>query len=100
MELSAETNLSKLAFAEVAGKNQAIHAYDQMIWTVRSGFVTLFFAGWGLLFKELLSVERISWLHGGVFGALGAVSAVLAYAAHSIERNYVRRKFRVIGSLN
>ena len=100
MNGTVESTLSRLALAEVEGKNTAIHAYDQMIWTVRSGFVTLFFGGWALLFQQVLGVEKISWLHLGVFGALAVFSGVLAFAAYFIERNYVRRKFRVIASLN
>jgi hypothetical protein len=45
-----ENNLiSKIIVDEIGGKNQAIHAYDKMIWTVRTGFLTLFFARWGIL---------------------------------------------------
>jgi len=100
MTETVEPTITRLALAEVEGKNKAIHAYDQMIWTVRSGFVTLFFGAWALLFQQLLGVQRLTWLHAGVFGALTVFSGVLAFAAHSIERNYVRRKFRVIASLN
>ena len=57
-----------------------------MIWTVRSGFVTLFFGAWALLFQQLLGVQKVSWLHAGIFGALAVFSGVLAFAAHSIER--------------
>jgi hypothetical protein len=100
MNGTADSTITRLALAEVEGKNSAIHAYDQMIWTVRSGFVTLFFGAWALLFQQLLGLQKLSWLHVGVFGALAAFSCVLAAAAYFIERNYVRRKFRVIASLN
>jgi hypothetical protein len=97
---TAESTVTRLALAEVEGKNRAVHAYDQMIWTVRSGFVTLFFGAWALLFQQLLGVRTLTWLQAGVFGALSMFSCLLAFAAHSIERNYIRRKFRVISSLN
>ena len=41
--------LQELILNEIKGKNAAIHAYDRMSWTVRSGFLTLFFAAWGLV---------------------------------------------------
>jgi hypothetical protein len=46
--------LQKLFLDEITGKNQAIHAYDRMIWTVRTEFLTLFFAGWGILLKSIV----------------------------------------------
>ena len=46
--------ISKIIIDEIGGKNQAIHAYDKMIWTVRTGFLTLFFAGWGILLKSFV----------------------------------------------
>jgi hypothetical protein len=79
MSGTVESTITRLALAEVEGKNKAIHAYDQMIWTVRSGFVTLFFGAWALLFQQLLGVQRLSWLHAGVFGAL----AVFPACSHS-----------------
>ena len=33
--------LQKLFLDEITEKNQAIHAYDRMIWTVRTEFLTL-----------------------------------------------------------
>jgi hypothetical protein len=100
VNVTIEPMIPRLALAEVEGKNKAIHAYDQMIWTVRSGFLALFFGAWGLLLKDVVNVTQFSWLHAGVLAAFAAFSAVLAYAAQSIERIYVRRKYRVIGSLN
>jgi hypothetical protein len=54
---------------EVAGKNAAIASYDHMIWTVRSGFLTLFFGGWGLLLKSLLELEPLKPQHYAIVGA-------------------------------
>ena len=92
--------LVDLAKSQLEGKNKAIHAYDQMIWTVRSGFVTLFFVGWGFLFKDMLGITPFRSFHLGVVLGLLCVSVALALAADRVERNYVRRKFRVIRSVN
>ena len=98
--MAAATSLHELAMTEVTGKNAAIASYDQMIWTVRSGFLTLFFGGWGLLLKALLEVVPLQPQHYAIVGALLLISTALAFAGASIDRNYVRRKFRVIASLN
>lgn len=50
--------LEKLVLDEISGKNKAIHAYDRMMWTVRTGFLTLFFSGWGILLKAM--VEKVA----------------------------------------
>ena len=42
-----------LIVGEMTGKNAAIHAYDRMIWTVRTGFLTLLFGAWGLLISSI-----------------------------------------------
>ena len=94
------TTLVELAKDQLEGKNKAIHAYDQMIWTVRSGFVTLFFVAWGFLFKEMLTISALRNFHLGVIAGLLPISFALAFAAWRVERNYVRRKFRVIASVN
>jgi hypothetical protein len=98
--LDAHQTLVELAKGQLEGKNKAIHAYDQMIWTVRSGFVTLFFVAWGFLFKEMLTISKLNSFHFGVIAGLVPISVALAVAAARVERNYVRRKFRVIRSLN
>lgn len=92
--------LRSLGMAEVAGKNAAIGAYDHMIWTVRSGFLTVFFGGWGFLLKTLLETRPLTRHHYAIIGATIFLSGALAGAAAQIDRNYVRRKFRVIASLN
>lgn len=45
--------IRQIVFDEIKGKNSAIHAYDKMIWTIRTGFLTLLFAGWGLLLSAV-----------------------------------------------
>ncbi|MEP6507598.1 MAG: hypothetical protein ABJC63_05175 [Gemmatimonadales bacterium] len=94
------TLLSTLILGEVAGKNGAIHAYDRMVWTVRSGFLTLLFGGWGLLLKSLVELPSIGSTQYGIVGAMLCLSIALAIGARAIDLNYVRRKFRVIDALN
>lgn len=85
---------------EIGGKNSAIHAYDKMIWTVRSGFLTLIFAGWSIVIKT--AIESHADIKGisPYFFVLSAFSVSLAVGAYRIDRNYARRKFRVIAAVN
>ena len=40
--------LEHMILEEIKGKNAAIHSYDKMMWTFRSGYLTLVFADGGL----------------------------------------------------
>jgi hypothetical protein len=92
--------LEKLILGEVEGKNRAIHAYDGMIWKIRTGFLTLLFGGWAILLKGIVEstakepsdYQPLAW---GLF----LFSLGFALGAWYVDRNYVRRKFRVIGAL-
>jgi hypothetical protein len=94
--------IEKLVLDEISGKNQAIHAYDRMMWTVRTGFLTLFFAGWGILLKAL--VEKPSRepdaLANRILLVMLLVSVALGTGGLVVDRNYTRRKFRVIYALD
>lgn len=83
-------------FDEIAGKNSAIHAYNKIIWTIRSGVLTLIFIGWGYLLKGVLedaeSIENIQF----VVSILSIVTAIISVSSMVIDRNYLRRKYRVI----
>jgi hypothetical protein len=93
--------LEQLILAEVQGKNQAIHAYDGMVWKIRSGFLTLFFGGWSILLKAFVSAPEQKFdTHGGLAIALFLFSVGFALGAWIIDRNYIRRKFRVILALD
>jgi hypothetical protein len=96
----------RIVLNEIAGKNQAIQAYDKMIWTVRTGFLTLLFAGWGLLLSSVANglaggkgadLLARAWL---VIVAMATVSIGLSIAGFIVDLNYVRCKFRVISALN
>ncbi len=93
--------LQQIVLGEVAGKNAAIHAYDSVTWKIRTGFLTLLFAGWGLLLKSLAEHESIAGqgvtrlVVGMVFVSVG-----LTLGGWFIDRNYLRHKFRVILALD
>lgn len=87
---------------KIAGKNKAIHAYDGIIWKVRTGFLTLIFAGWGIVVSGLIR-ENVNLAQIQLFILmliLWFISAGLALAGFFIDGNYVQRKFRVIHDLN
>lgn len=95
--MKKEDMIFKMITDELSGKIQAIHAYDRMIWMIRSGFITLFFAGWGIIFKSVIDNPSQSKdnLHN-VLIALTLISIALSIGALVLDRNYVKRKFRVI----
>ena len=86
----------KMILDEIFGKNNAIQTYDQQLWTIRSGFLTLLFAGWGALLA--LAGENTKLLVP-VTTVMLFVSWGLAIAGLCIDRNYVTRKFRCIYAL-
>jgi hypothetical protein len=95
-----ETLLEKFILTEIQGKYTAIHAYDKMMWMVRSGFLTLVFAGWGFVVKAAVESSLTIQLIKPYIFILSAFSLILAYGAFLIDRNYARRKFRVITAVN
>ncbi len=99
--MDKEELTSKIILGEITGKNQAIHAYDKMIWTVRTGFLTLFFASWGILLKSI--VDNSSSTQTSlqcVLVPMLFISITLSIGGLMIDQNYVRRKFRVIHALD
>lgn len=98
--MAVDEFLERLVTNEIAGKNAAIHAYDKMIWTIRTGFLTLMFAGWGLLLSSFASDLATTGTPWSLVKAMLAVSIGLAFGGLVVDINYVRRKFRVISSLN
>lgn len=89
--------LEKLILAEIQSKKLAIHAYDGIVWKIRSGFLTLVFGGWAILLHGLVGETK---LDAGVFQplvwALYLFSLGFTLGAWYVDRSYVRRKFRVI----
>jgi hypothetical protein len=96
----SEPLLTKLVIEEIKGRNAAIHAYDKMIWTVRSGYLTLFFGAWGLVLKALIDANQIGSRHRALVLTLLLVTVAIGLGAWAIDKNYVTRKFRVIAALN
>lgn len=92
--------LSSLVQNEIGGKYAAIHAYDRMIWTVRSGFLALVFAGWSIIIKSAIETKAALADITPYVLTLCAFSLGLAAGAFVIDRNYARRKFRVIAAIN
>lgn len=92
--------MEQIFLEEIKGKNLAIHAYDRIIWTVRSGYVTIFFAAWGILLTGL-AAENVSFDQiRNLIPPIWIVSVGLSLCAWIVDMNYVRRKFRVITALN
>jgi len=92
--------LEKIVTDEKAGKNLAIHAYDKMMWTVRSGYLTLVFGGWGFIIKSAIDKGAALVMIKPYILLLAAFTISLSIGAYFIDRNYTRRKFRVIHAIN
>ena len=93
--------VEKIVLGEIEGKNRAIHTYDDIVWKIRSGFLTLSFGGWAILLKGIVDAQSASMrkYYGLVFGLL-LFNLAFAFGAWYIDRSYLRRKFRVILALN
>jgi hypothetical protein len=93
--------LEKLVIGEIEGKNRAIHTYDDVVWKIRTGFMTLLFGSWAILLKAVVeSSASLDAQHRRLILALLIFSAGFAIGAAYIDRTYVRRKFRVILALD
>ena len=96
-----EDVFEKIVLGEIEGKNRAIHAYDGIVWKIRSGFLTLLFGGWSILLtgivqtkdKSPVDYQPLAW---GLF----LFSLGFAFGARYVDRSYIRRKFRVILALD
>jgi hypothetical protein len=90
----------EIVLGEITGKNNAIHAYDKTLWTIRSGYLTLMFGGWAIVIKGAMDqggdLKKVRHLLIIMF----VVSVGFAIGAFILDQNYERRKFRVIASLN
>ena len=92
--------LEQILLDEIQGKNNAMHAFDRIIWTIRTGFVTVFFGAWGILVTGLARENADLQLIAKLVVPLWIVSAGLSLCAWLVDVNYMRRKFRVIRALN
>ncbi len=98
--------LERMVQAEIGGKYLAVHAYDRMLWTIRSGFVTLFFAGWGLLLRGIIEHpfgkvgDGLSNEAKEILFVIVLTTVALGFVGLLLDQNYARRKFRVIYALD
>lgn len=92
--------MEKLVLGEIAGKNAAIHAYDGMVWKIRTGFLTLTFGGWAILLKDLAGMGHPLQNYKALAWGLFLFSLGFALGAWYVDRLYVQRKFRVIHALD
>lgn len=83
---------------EMTGKNNAIHAYDRIVWIIRSGYITLVFGGWGLLVKGLIENNIQPCTVTEYIAFFLVMTAGLAIGGYLIDLNYLRRKFKVIAA--
>lgn len=86
----------------IDGKNEALHAYDKMMWMVRSGYLTLVFAGWSFIIKAAIENKyQIEFQKTGPYILiLSAFTLALAFSGYLIDKEYAKRKFRLIISIN
>ena len=93
--------LEQIVLGEIEGKNRAIHAYDGIVWKIRSGFLTLLFGGWSILLTGIVdSKDRSPADYRPLAWGLSLFSVGFAFGARYVDRSYIRRKFRVIPALN
>ena len=81
------------------GKNQAIHEYDKMLWNLRIGYLTVFFAVWALLLKKV--IETPEYVYSNELLRLMAILGLfISLGALFVDLNYSWRKYKVIAALN
>lgn len=85
---------------EINGKNNAIHAYDKIVWQIRTGFLTLVFGGWAFIIKGAIVSGKSFHDISEYISVMAVFSFLLSISGYIIDRNYIRRKFRVINALN
>ncbi len=97
----SKTLLDEVVLGEINGKNQAIHAYEGTIWKIRTGLVSLIFAGWAILLKGIIEDDPNSFgADQRLLWALLVFSGGLASGAFLIDLHYTWCKFRVIRALD
>jgi hypothetical protein len=92
--------LEEVILQEIAGKNAAIHAYDGIIWKIRSGYLALVFGGWAILLKSLAEGALEKGNVVIIVITMFLVNLGMSLGGCFIDCNYVRRKFRVIKALD
>jgi hypothetical protein len=98
-----DTFYKEIIKKEIEGKNSAIHEYDSMLWKLRIGFLSLYFAGWGLLFTTFMKIKKDELLlvdFTTIILTLGIITLVICAGGWRIDLNLSRRKYRVIHALD
>lgn len=90
----------EIILGEISGKNAAIHAYDKIIWMIRSGYLTLLYGGWAIILTGITEKCNDILQHKSMMLIMFAITVSLAIGAYIVDKNYLQRKFRVIFSLN
>lgn len=81
---------------ELGGKHNAAQVYDERIWKIRTGVLTLAFASWGAL---LAVGDNLDATVRGAAPML-AVTLALLVGGFAVELFYVRRKYRCTKVIN
>ena len=92
--------IKDIVIGEIAGKNAAIHAYDKILWTIRTGYLTLFYSGWAIVLNGIINNGGEIKSYSEVIIVMLAITFGLTAGAYIVDKNYIRRKFRVIHALN
>ena len=92
--------MEKFVLSEIAGKKAAIHAYDGIVWKIRSGFLTLTFGGWAIMLQSLAGRDQAPHDYKPLVWGLYLFSLGFTLGAWFVDRSYIQRKFRVIIALD
>ena len=98
-----DTFYQELIKKEIDGKISAIHEYDGMLWKLRIGFLSLYFAGWGLLFTSFMKIsntDKLLFDFNTILLTLASITLVICVGGWIIDLNFSRRKYRVIHALD
>ena len=80
--------LEQVVLGEIAGKNAAIHAYDKIIWIIRSGYLALTFVGWSMLLKSFCEGKFNQAAVNHLVLCMLLLSFCLATGGFVIDQNY------------
>ena len=87
-----------LVIAELGSKRAAVHAYDSIIWKVRTGYAIVLYTGLGLIYGDVLGLKDLPSPWRISVGLLFIVS--LSIAAAAIDLSFLRGKLRVVERKN
>lgn len=95
------TLLEQVFLSEISGKNCAIQSYDDIIWKIRTGYLTLFFAGWAILLTGMVESARPQAQEFVIYIAVMFLFSLgLTVGGFFIDSTYTQRKAKVICALD